>query len=74
MPYDPKPQKHVRNPDLLKEFRMQHILEPCEVCEMRVGIHVHHRVFRSQGGGDEWENLQWLCSSCHSGAHGIREV
>ena len=64
----------TRDPDLLREFRMQHIWEPCEECEMRPGIHVHHRVFRSQGGGDEWENLQWLCGSCHDQAHGIRSV
>ena len=67
-------EKRVKDPDLLREFRMQHIWEPCEVCELRAGIHVHHRVHRSQGGGDEWENLQWLCGSCHDQAHGIRSV
>lgn len=42
------------------------------MCEARPGVHVHHRVFRSQGGSDIPENLQWLCHVCHDSVHGIR--
>ncbi len=64
----------VKDPDALKRFRLAHINEPCDHCEMRPGVHVHHHVFRSQGGGDVDSNLRWLCGACHDEAHGIRSV
>ncbi|MGM0575802.1 MAG: HNH endonuclease [Myxococcota bacterium] len=40
------------------------------VCERR-DMTPHHIVFRSQGGGDEDENIAGLCSACHlDGVHG----
>ena len=71
---DWKPSKRISDPDALRIFRWQHLNEPCEYCETRRGIHVHHRVFRSQGGDDAPENLVWLCGVCHDEAHGIRNV
>ncbi len=32
-------------------------------------LHVHHVVFRSQGGSDAPDNLATLCSSCHDALH-----
>ena len=64
----------VKDPDALARFRLEHLGEPCETCESRRGIHVHHKVFRSRGGGDVEENLAWLCWVCHDAAHGIRRV
>ena len=69
---DPKPKKRLRNQANLEKFRLAHSNEPCSHCELRPGVHVHHRVFRSQGGDDIPENLQWLCHVCHDAAHGIR--
>ena len=74
MPSDFKSESRVRDPDLLRLFRLEHFGEPCDACELRPGVHVHHKIFRSQGGGDVNENLQWLCGSCHDQAHGIRSV
>lgn len=71
---DWKPTKRIRDPDLIRRFRLEHQNEPCERCELRPGIHAHHKKFRSQLGDDTPENLSWLCSVCHSAAHGIREV
>ena len=43
----------------------------CRCCGGRSGLHVHHIVFRSQGGSDEPDNLILLCSECHANkAHG----
>lgn len=69
-----KPQKRKRSPGTLKRFRLENAGEPCEVCESRTGTQVHHKVFRSRGGGDNRGNLQWVCRICHSAAHGVREV
>ena len=38
-------------------------------CGFRGNLHVHHIVFRSQGGDDTECNLLTLCSSCHDGVH-----
>lgn len=38
------------------------------VCEGRA-TERHHRLRRSQGGGDEWENTLDLCRSCHLWVH-----
>jgi hypothetical protein len=32
-------------------------------------LHVHHRVFRSQGGSDSPSNLITLCETCHTDLH-----
>jgi len=40
----------------------------CENCGRRFS-HVHHLVFRSQGGTDDIENLMGLCHICHEKAH-----
>ena len=71
---DPKPSKRIQDPDLLRRFRLEHVGEPCDLCETRVGRQAHHKIFRSQGGGDVEDNLLWLCLSCHDNAHGIKSV
>lgn len=38
------------------------------VCEGRA-THRHHRLMRSQGGGDEAENTSDLCAPCHRFVH-----
>ena len=74
MPSDWKPSPRIKDPEALKHFRLAHVNEPCEMCERRPGVHVHHVVFRSQGGGDVEGNLRWLCGACHDEAHGVRSV
>jgi 5-methylcytosine-specific restriction endonuclease McrA len=72
VPADFKSAKRVRDPEALKRFRQEQQYELCWGCSMRPGIHVHHRIHRSQGGGDVPENLVWLCGACHDSAHGIK--
>jgi hypothetical protein len=67
-----KPSRRIRDREAIERFRLAHLNEPCEVCELRPGIQVHHRKFRSQLGGDEESNLSWLCGPCHGNAHGVR--
>ena len=31
--------------------------------------HLHHRIHRSLGGSDSYENCFWLCASCHENEH-----
>ena len=42
---------------------------PCEECG-RQAVDIHHKIFRSQGGTDEADNLIALCRDCHDMAHG----
>lgn len=64
----------IVDPNELKRFRMRMLNEPCDDCGLRPGIHVHHKVFRSQGGHDIASNFSWLCGICHDAAHGIVRV
>ncbi len=72
MSSDFKSPGRVKDPDALKRFRLEHVFEPCDLCENRVGVHVHHKTFRSQGGDDVEENLLWLCRVCHDDIHSGR--
>jgi 5-methylcytosine-specific restriction endonuclease McrA len=71
---DFKTARRVRDPEALRRFRLENAMELCWMCSMRPGHHIHHRIHRSQGGGDTPENLVWLCMVCHSEEHGIRTV
>ena len=41
----------------------------CQLCGTRINLHLHHQVFRSQGGSDSQENLITLCAECHHTLH-----
>jgi hypothetical protein len=41
----------------------------CRCCGIRSGLHVHHIVYRSQGGDDAEWNLITLCHHCHDSIH-----
>lgn len=44
----------------------------CHICKTKkknVKLEVHHIVFRSNGGGDEADNLITLCHDCHKKLH-----
>ena len=68
---DPKPERRVKDSTALRRFRLEHIGEPCEWCEMRPGVQAHHVQFRSQRGSDVDENLLWVCLICHGELHGL---
>ncbi len=46
----------------------------CELCHMRPIAHIHHTIFRSQGGTGELENALGVCIPCHDGCHKYRVV
>ena len=74
MASDFKTGPRIKDPELLRRFRLEMHGTLCWDCDMRPGIHVHHRKFRGRGGDDVPENLVWLCGSCHDEAHNIRSV
>jgi len=42
----------------------------CRACKKKTGkLHVHHVVWKSQGGADQPENLLTLCERCHDKVH-----
>jgi 5-methylcytosine-specific restriction endonuclease McrA len=69
---DPKPQPRIKDQYAMHLFRLEHLGEPCDICELRPGSQVHHKVFRSQGGNDEAANLLWVCHLCHDDVHAGR--
>ena len=41
----------------------------CRFCGVDTGLHLHHVVYRSQGGQHEESNLITLCLRCHDTVH-----
>jgi len=41
----------------------------CVHCGRRLGLHIHHVRFRSNGGADDLTNLLCLCRLCHASLH-----
>lgn len=40
----------------------------------RAACNVHHEMPRAAGGGDETQNLTWVCASCHTMIHRVAEA
>lgn len=42
----------------------------CQCCKTKKGaLHVHHIIYRSNGGSDKMENLITICENCHKKLH-----
>ena len=50
---EPKPEKRLRDPALLARLHLELEGEPCERCELRPGMLLHHKRRRSRGGVEE---------------------
>lgn len=66
---DPRPSARIVDPETLRRYRLEHLGEPCHVCERRPGAAVHHRLYRSRGGDDVASNCVWVCHACHRAIH-----
>jgi len=47
-------------------------VKACEICGKQdyvINFELHHKIFKSQGGTDDTENLQMLCRGCHYKIH-----
>jgi 5-methylcytosine-specific restriction endonuclease McrA len=54
----------------VKAYVLHRDMYQCHKCKTKKGkMHVHHVVFRSNGGTDSPENLIVLCSDCHDKLH-----
>ena len=75
-------EKRLRDPDTKKRYgrsweriRKQYVsLHPfCEECYERGIItpveHVHHKIPLTEGGTNDFDNLESLCKSCHRAIH-----
>ncbi len=69
----PKQGKRIKDLGTLSKYRER--FPRCQVCGSsqnigsRINGGVHHIIYKKHGGGDVWENLITLCSSCHTEAH-----
>jgi hypothetical protein len=70
--YQKGPQKCFYN---VKQFVLHRDKYTCQECHAKkTSFHVHHIVFRRNGGTDSPDNLITLCSSCHSSLHAQDEA
>lgn len=71
MTSDPKREKRIRDPELLRLVHYE--FEECVICGS-VHFSIHHVLKRSQGGDDVRANLVALCGSGTTGCHGAVEA
>lgn len=57
----------IRDPNLLRLLHFE--WDECVICGVTQPLHLHHVLFRSQGGDDIRANLLMLCVDCHHGYH-----
>ena len=62
-------QKDFYNVKQFVLFRDLHTCQKCKGKKKDPKLHVHHIVFRSQGGSDSPDNLITLCKTCHDDLH-----
>lgn len=43
-------------------------------CNSNVPLERHHKIYRSQGGSNDADNLILLCKVCHGAAHGLKVI
>ncbi|GHU37769.1 HNH endonuclease [Clostridia bacterium] len=73
--YDRNPESNKRYGRSWKETRAAFLqVHPlCELCKadgkLTPATLVHHEHKVSEGGGNEWSNLQALCTVCHNRLH-----
>jgi hypothetical protein len=48
--------------------------QECAKCGSNGTLELHHIVPKSFGGGDEIQNLQWLCVDCHREIHSAGKI
>lgn len=57
----------IRDPALLRLLHF--VYDECALCGATHPLHLHHVVFRSQGGDDVRANMVPMCIQCHAGYH-----
>ena len=56
--------------DNIKAYILTRDKYTCRCCKTKKGtLHVHHIIYRSNGGSDEESNLITLCENCHKKLH-----
>lgn len=68
---DPKPPKRICDGVALALAKLA--CRECALCGSTDVLHVHHILFRSQGGDDVDANLCCLCLYCHEAIHARRQ-
>lgn len=71
MASDPKPPARIRDGAALALAKLYY--RECVLCGETRNIHIHHIVFRSQGGDDVDANLCGLCDDHHDAIHARKE-
>lgn len=66
-----KPKTRGRKRATQADWRMLHAAKqgPCRICDAPPPNHLHHLIFRSQGGPDTPDNLLPLCLAHHDAIH-----
>lgn len=62
-------EKGYTNYDFLRKAILQRDSHTCQQCGDKDNLHVHHIVYRGNGGTDDPDNLTTLCETCHAEVH-----
>lgn len=70
----PKPKKKNEPSSEVKALVRSLDGNRCRFCGKKTDLHVHHIVYKSQGGGHEVENLITLCMKHHDVVHSNKKL
>ncbi len=64
---DSKPKARIKDPALMR--LLKHECDECELTGVTAGLHLHHVVFKSQGGDDLRQNIVCMVDWLHERYH-----
>ena len=66
--YNYKNYLQTKHWQLIKKIKFNYFVHECAVCQKRVGLELHHKIYDNIGN-ENLDDLVYLCRDCHQKSH-----